>query len=84
MENISLFGKTMCEKSQDKDLFSGGPLDVVRMEFVEAETLRWEDLFSGFDSLRAITYSSAIGYASLLISEAEDYLHHGVPAEELR
>ena len=51
MENISLFGKTMCEKSQDKDLFSGGPLDVVRMEFVEAETLRWEDLFSGFDSL---------------------------------
>ena len=45
MENISLFGKTMCEKSQDKDLFSGGPLDVVRMEFVEAETLRWEDLF---------------------------------------
>lgn len=40
MENISLFGKTMCEKSQDKDLFSGGPLDVVRMEFVEAETLR--------------------------------------------
>ena len=72
MENISLFGKTMCEKSQDKDLFSGGPLDVVRMEFVEAETLRWEDLFSGFDSLRAITYSSAIGFVYQLVDMFED------------
>ena len=72
MDNISLFGENMCETMQDKDLRSGEALDVVRMEFVEAETLRWEDLFSGFDSLRAITYSSAIGFVYQLVDMFED------------
>ena len=62
MENLSLFGEIECGKMYDKDLRSGELLDVVRMEFIEAETLRWQDLFSGFDTLRAITYSSAIGF----------------------
>ena len=72
MDNISLFGENMCETMQDKDLRSGEALDVVRMEFVEAETLRWQDLFSGFDSLRAITYSSAIGFVYQLVDMFKD------------
>ena len=62
MENLSLFGEVEHGKMLDKDLRAGELLDVVRMEFVEADTLRWQDLFSGFDTLRAITYSSAIGF----------------------
>ena len=72
MENLSLFGEIECGKMYDKDLRSGELLDVVRMEFLEAETLRWQDLFSGFDTLRAITYSSAIGFVYQLADMFED------------
>lgn len=72
MENLSLFGEVEHGKMLDKDLRAGELLDVVRMEFVEADTLRWQDLFSGFDTLRAITYSSAIGFVYQLADIFED------------
>lgn len=72
MENLSLFGEIEHGKMLDKDLRAGELLDVVRMEFVEADTLRWQDLFSGFDTLRAITYSSAIGFVYQLADMFED------------
>ena len=72
MENLSLFGEVEHGKMRDKDLRAGELLDVVRMEFVEADTLRWQDLFSGFDTLRAITYSSAIGFVYQLADMFED------------
>lgn len=43
-------------------------LDVVKMEYVGAETLTWEELFSGFDNLKAITFSSGIGFVSKLLN----------------
>ena len=72
MENLSLFGEVEHGKMLDKDLRAGELLDVVRMEFVEADTLRWQELFSGFDTLRAITYSSAIGFVYQLADMFED------------
>ena len=72
MENLSLFGEVEHGKMLDKDLRAGELLDVVRMAFVEADTLRWQDLFSGFDALRAITYSSAIGFVYQLADMFED------------
>lgn len=72
MENLSLFGEVEHGKMLDKDLRAGELLDVVRMEFVEADTLRWQNLFSGFDTLRAITYSSAIGFVYQLADMFED------------
>ncbi len=72
MENLSLFGEVEHGKMLDKDLRAGELLDVVRMEFVEADTLRWQDLFSGSDTLRAITYSSAIGFVYQLADMFED------------
>lgn len=72
MENLSLFGEVEHGKMLDKDLRARELLDVVRMEFVEADTLRWQDLFSGFDTLRAITYSSAIGFVYQLADMFED------------
>ena len=72
MENLPLFGEVEHGKMLDKDLRAGELLDVVRMEFVEADTLRWQDLFSGFDTLRAITYSSAIGFVYQLADMFED------------
>lgn len=37
-------------------------IDVVKMDFLEAETVSWRELFQGFQKLHAITYSSGIGF----------------------
>ena len=71
METLSLFD--MVEEVQQKmDISSSGSLDVVRMEFAGAETCAWQDLFSGFDTLHAITYSSGIDFVYQLIDLFED------------
>ena len=67
MENFSLFGENEQGTMIESINHSRETLDVVRMDFVEAETLKWQELFSGFDTLRAITYSSAIGFVYLCI-----------------
>ncbi len=46
---------------------SSNKIDVVKLDFVEGCTLSWQDLFSGYNSLCAITYSSGIGFISKLI-----------------
>lgn len=49
-------------------------LAVVHLAFSSVESMTWEELFTGFDSLRAITFSSSVGFISELIekfSEAE-------------
>lgn len=71
METLSLFD--MVEEVQQKmDISSSGSLDVVKMEFAGAETCSWQDLFSGFDTLHAITYSSGIDFVYQLIDLFED------------
>lgn len=66
MENLSLFNWESVEQEQMPQNNSGN-LDVVKMEFLEAETLSWKELFSGFDTLHAITYSSGIGFVYQLL-----------------
>lgn len=66
MENLSLFNWESAEQEQMPQNNSGN-LDVVKMEFLEAETLSWKELFSGFDTLHAITYSSGIGFVYQLL-----------------
>ena len=46
---------------------SGTRLDVVRLEYVQAESVSWQELFSGFNHLSAITYSSGIGFVYRLL-----------------
>lgn len=71
METLSLFD--MVEEVQQKmDISSSCSLDVIRMEFAGAETCSWQDLFSGFDTLHAITYSSGIDFVYQLIGLFED------------
>ena len=62
MENLSLFAQPEDVNAITTNNLSYGHLDVVKMEFLEAETVGWEDLFSGFDTMHAITYSSGIGF----------------------
>ena len=71
METLSLFDMVE-EAQQQMNISSSCSLDVVRMEFAGAETCSWQDLFSGFDTLHAITYSSGIDFVYQLIDLFED------------
>lgn len=69
------------DSEREFDLFSasegmsnGGlrKLDVVRMDYVGAESITWEELFSGYDSIKAITFSSGIGFVYRLLDLFKD------------
>ena len=66
MENLSLFELDSPDRQQ-----GGEPylitLDIVKMDFVNVESMTWKELFSGFDNLYAITYSSGIGFIYQLL-----------------
>ena len=66
MENLSLFDQISLDGSRQSSSVSA-KLDVVKMEFAGVDTLRWPELFSGYDSLHAITYSSGIGFVCQLL-----------------
>lgn len=66
MENLSLFCETESIQEQ-MEVGHDSTLDVVKMEFAGAETMSWQTLFSGFDTLHAITYSSSINFAYCLL-----------------
>ena len=68
MENLSLFNQQDSSEITIDSMSKGASLDVIKMEFLEAETLSWQDLFSGFDTLHAITYSSGINFVYQLLN----------------
>lgn len=71
MENVSLFGTEETVQEQI-GLGQARSLDVVKMEFAGVDTLSWQELFSGFDTLHAITYSSGIGFVYHLLDLFKD------------
>lgn len=46
---------------------SGTKLEVVKLNYESAESVTWQDLFSGFDSLYAITFSSGVNFVYKLL-----------------
>ena len=42
-------------------------LDIVKFDYVASETMTWRELFSGFDELKAITFSSGIAFVYRLL-----------------
>lgn len=61
--------------SQNISLFDNGEevkLDVVKMEYVESQSLSWVELFMGYSKLYAITFSSGVGFVCDLL-ELFDY-----------
>lgn len=71
VEKLSLF--EMEEQGQEQMRINcSGALDIVKMEFSGAESLSWQELFSGYDSLHAITYSSGISFVYRLLDLFEE------------
>lgn len=62
--------------SAEMDLFGMIPgddnkIDVVKMDFLEAEITTWRELFSGYNKLYAITYSSGLNFVYELLKPFE-------------
>ena len=66
MENLSLFDSPQ-ETQEQIQVEAPSSLPVVKMEFAGAETLTWQELFSGYETLHAITYSSGIDFVCQLL-----------------
>ena len=56
----------------DEKKESSGLLRVAKINFESEEYLTWEDLFSGFDHLCAITFSSGINFVCKLLNKFEN------------
>ena len=68
----------MKDNTDGLELFGGNGedasprLDVVKLDYVESDFLTWRELFSGFDRMRAITFSSGIGFVYQLLGLFKD------------
>lgn len=62
VDNFSLF-----DEANSKQTDHAKKLDVLKLTYDQAETATWQELFSGFDHLYAITYSSGIGFLYQLL-----------------
>lgn len=56
-------------ESNQESLFSSADprIDVVKLHFNGAESMEWRELFSGFDTIHAITFSSSLGFIDQLL-----------------
>lgn len=66
-ENLSLFDTDESGQVSIEESNHANKIDVVKMDFVEADSLYWDELFDGFNKLYAITYSSGIGFICELL-----------------
>ena len=62
----SLFSDSLFDIEDSKNN-NTNTLEVVKMAYCGAEVAYWQDLFSGFDTLRAITFSSGINFIYKLL-----------------
>ena len=66
-EQLSLF-----DENEDNNTAHLGNLNVVHLEFLEGHSTSWQELFTGYDELHAITYSSGIGFIAKLVNLFEN------------
>ncbi len=63
-EQISLFGE---EQQINLSENVSNKLAVTKLDFVEGMFIPWQELFSGYNELYAITYSSGVGFIGKLV-----------------
>lgn len=49
-----------------------GSIKVMNMEYINSETSKWEELFAGYSTLHAVTYSSSIDFIGKLLPMFEN------------
>lgn len=67
---MDLFNNDITDDGQQCSFdLTNSELDIVRAEFLGVRTVSWEELFEGYDSLYAITYSSGIDFICKLLGK---------------
>ena len=64
---FSIFDSVLEEVTAD----ASPKIDVVNLTFESAVSMNWTELFSGFDSICAITFSSGVGFMYKLLDMFE-------------
>lgn len=67
-----IFGEDLADINLFDDNGITNKIDVVKMEYLGAEAVEWKELFSGFESIKAITFSSGIAFVSKLLDMFQD------------
>lgn len=49
------------------DVKTTGKIDVAKLDFAEGCAMTWQELFTGFNTLYAITYSSGMNFVCKLV-----------------
>lgn len=71
-EQDSLFNESLFSLADSTSNSStNNSLEVVKMSYCGAETMSWQELFSGYDSLYAITFSSGVNFVYKLLDMFE-------------
>ncbi|MBQ3335479.1 MAG: phospholipase D family protein [Eubacteriaceae bacterium] len=68
-EQISLFDNM---STKDVENITSKGLSVVKATFDSAETMKWQEIFDGFDHLQVITFSSGMDFAARLLAMFDD------------
>ncbi|MCR5331583.1 MAG: NgoFVII family restriction endonuclease [Lachnospiraceae bacterium] len=55
------------EYMNENGIDGGFRIEVVKLDYVQSELLTWKELFSGFDKIYAITFSSGLGFVGELL-----------------
>lgn len=66
MDLLSMFDEN------DTQLSHTGELKIMNLDYIDSEITTWEDLFTGYDRLYAVTYSSSIDFISKLLPKFKD------------
>ena len=64
-DNLSMFDMLEPEEALSPKL------DVVKLSYISAESMTWQELFKGYDELHAITFSSGINFMYALLEMFE-------------
>jgi len=65
--NLSLFDDQ--DDNQVSLVSTSSKLDIVNVDYIGVDTMTWEELFDGFDTMYAITYSSGIDFICKLLKK---------------
>ena len=72
MANYTALSLLDNEQEQTQHGNAKGQIDAVKAEFIETQSLSWEELFDGFDKLYAITYSSGVDFVCKLLRKFDN------------
>ena len=75
-ENISMF-----DKQEEFSANVSQKLEVVKLNYDHVERMTWEELFTGYDTLKAITFSSGINFVYRLLNLYSSYYHSPIASD---